>query len=114
MGPAPFKLTTQLSFDGRAAPPPVGRTMAGQDKLPKLPIPPLADTMKRYLRALEGLQVSSRRFPRDRASFAVAEQLRPPPIAGAGVLVPRAQLDAWEWPCGGGSHCCRQIGRAHV
>lgn len=36
-----------------------GITFAGQDKLPHLPIPPLADTMKRYLRALEGLQVSS-------------------------------------------------------
>jgi carnitine O-acetyltransferase len=28
----------------------------GQDKLPKLPIPPLEDTLQRYLRALEGLQ----------------------------------------------------------
>lgn len=35
-----------------------GITMAGQDKLPHLPIPPLEDTMKRYVRALEGLQVS--------------------------------------------------------
>lgn len=35
-----------------------GKTMAGQDRLPHLPIPPLKDTMKRYLRALEGLQVS--------------------------------------------------------
>lgn len=33
--------------------------MAHQDKLPHLPIPPLDDTMKRYLRALEGLQVST-------------------------------------------------------
>ena len=32
--------------------------MSGQDKLPHLPIPPLADTMKRYVSALEGLQVS--------------------------------------------------------
>lgn len=38
---------------------PVGsKTMAGQDNLPHLPVPPLADTMKRYLKALEGLQVS--------------------------------------------------------
>lgn len=37
----------------------VGKTMAHQDKLPHLPIPPLEDTMKRYLRALEGLQVST-------------------------------------------------------
>lgn len=34
-----------------------GITMKGQDKLPHLPIPPLADTMQRYVRALEGLQV---------------------------------------------------------
>ncbi|KDE03214.1 carnitine O-acetyltransferase [Microbotryum lychnidis-dioicae p1A1 Lamole] len=33
-----------------------GRTMQHQNKLPHLPIPPLEDTMKRYLRALEGLQ----------------------------------------------------------
>lgn len=32
--------------------------MANQEKLPHLPIPPLEDTMKRYLKALEGLQVS--------------------------------------------------------
>lgn len=47
--------------DGPAAEGPVqvgGITMAHQDKLPHLPIPPLDDTMKRYLRALEGLQVS--------------------------------------------------------
>ncbi|GAA5863841.1 hypothetical protein JCM8547_006081 [Rhodosporidiobolus lusitaniae] len=36
--------------------PPGTRTFAGQDRLPKLPIPPLEDTMRRYLRALEGLQ----------------------------------------------------------
>ena len=35
---------------------PVNRTLAYQDKLPKLPIPPLQDTCKRYLRALEALQ----------------------------------------------------------
>ncbi|KAI6044714.1 carnitine acetyl transferase [Pisolithus marmoratus] len=33
-----------------------GRTFANQDKLPKLPTPPLEDTCKRYLRALRGLQ----------------------------------------------------------
>ena len=32
------------------------RTFARQDELPKLPVPPLEDTCKRYLRALEGLQ----------------------------------------------------------
>jgi carnitine O-acetyltransferase len=36
-----------------------GKTMANQDTLPHLPIPPLEDTMKRYLKALEGLQVST-------------------------------------------------------
>ncbi|TFK32615.1 acyltransferase ChoActase/COT/CPT [Crucibulum laeve] len=35
---------------------PQGKTFAGQDKIPKLPIPPLEETCKRYLRALEGLQ----------------------------------------------------------
>ncbi|KAE9411136.1 acyltransferase ChoActase/COT/CPT [Gymnopus androsaceus JB14] len=33
-----------------------GKTFASQDKLPKLPVPPLEDTCKRYLRALEALQ----------------------------------------------------------
>ncbi len=33
-----------------------GQTFAYQDKLPKLPIPPLEDTCQRYLKALEGLQ----------------------------------------------------------
>lgn len=36
--------------------PPPGRTFANQDKLPKLPVPPLEDTCKRYLKALRGLQ----------------------------------------------------------
>jgi carnitine O-acetyltransferase len=35
-----------------------GRTFALQHKLPKLPVPPLKDTCERYLRALQGLQVS--------------------------------------------------------
>lgn len=34
----------------------IGKTFASQHKLPKLPVPPLEDTCKRYLRALEGLQ----------------------------------------------------------
>ncbi|BGP28109.1 carnitine O-acetyltransferase [Rhodotorula toruloides] len=38
---------------------PTGKTFAGQDSLPRLPIPPLGDTMKRYVKALEGLQSSS-------------------------------------------------------
>ena len=33
-----------------------GLTFANQDALPKLPIPPLEDTCKRYLTALRGLQ----------------------------------------------------------
>ncbi|KAF8888280.1 acyltransferase ChoActase/COT/CPT [Infundibulicybe gibba] len=33
-----------------------GRTLAYQDKLPKLPIPSLEDTCRRYLKALEALQ----------------------------------------------------------
>jgi carnitine O-acetyltransferase len=36
--------------------PPTDRTLAYQDKLPKLPIPPLEDTCRRYLKALEALQ----------------------------------------------------------
>ena len=32
------------------------RTFARQDELPHLPIPPLEDTLSKYLRALEGLQ----------------------------------------------------------
>jgi carnitine O-acetyltransferase len=36
--------------------PPPNRTFARQGELPKLPIPPLEDTCRRYLRALEGLQ----------------------------------------------------------
>jgi carnitine O-acetyltransferase len=35
---------------------PVNRTLSYQENLPKLPIPPLEDTCKRYLRALEALQ----------------------------------------------------------
>jgi carnitine O-acetyltransferase len=36
--------------------PPPGKTFAYQDRLPHLPIPPLEDTCKRYLKALEALQ----------------------------------------------------------
>lgn len=43
--------TTKFEAD-----PPPSRTFAHQSKLPKLPIPPLEDTCKRYLRALEALQ----------------------------------------------------------
>lgn len=33
-----------------------GKTLSFQDKLPKLPIPPLEDTCARYLKALQALQ----------------------------------------------------------
>lgn len=36
---------------------PINKTMAHQAAMPHLPIPPLVDTMNRYLRALQGLQV---------------------------------------------------------
>ncbi|GAA5978687.1 hypothetical protein JCM5350_002482 [Sporobolomyces pararoseus] len=36
-----------------------GKTFAGQDQLPKLPIPPLEETMSKYVKALEALQTPS-------------------------------------------------------
>ena len=45
--------TTTTKFDPSPAP---SRTFAHQEKLPKLPIPPLEETCQRYLRALKGLQ----------------------------------------------------------
>ncbi|KAK4047276.1 carnitine O-acetyltransferase yat1 [Microbotryomycetes sp. JL221] len=50
----PGKVVDGPHVDGPVSVP--GRTLAFQDKLPKLPIPPLNDTLQRYLRALEGLQ----------------------------------------------------------
>lgn len=47
--------TTTTKFDSNPAP---SRTFASQSKLPKLPIPPLEDTCKRYLDALAGLQTA--------------------------------------------------------
>ncbi len=38
-----------------------GKTWTLQHKLPKLPVPKLEDSCKRYLRSLEGLQVSKQR-----------------------------------------------------
>ena len=45
--------TTTTKFEQN---PKANRTFAGQSKLPKLPIPKLEDSCKRYLRALEALQ----------------------------------------------------------
>lgn len=53
--------------------PSVGRTFSNQSKLPKLPIPPLEDTLKRYLRALEGLQAPKEH---EHSKAAVEEFLR--------------------------------------
>ena len=45
--------TTVTKFDPNPTP---SRTFAGQSKLPKLPVPPLEETCKRYIHALEELQ----------------------------------------------------------
>ncbi|KAI6114103.1 carnitine acetyl transferase [Pisolithus sp. B1] len=56
--------------------PPSGRTFANQDKLPKLPIPPLEDTCKRYLKALRGLQDDREHAATTRAEKALQLQER--------------------------------------
>jgi len=48
-----FLLTLMAPFISTEHP---RRTFSCQDKLPKLPIPPLEDTCRRYLKALEALQ----------------------------------------------------------
>lgn len=45
--------TTTSKFDAN---PSTNRTLASQGKLPKLPVPSLEDTCKRYLTALQELQ----------------------------------------------------------
>lgn len=63
-GMAPTATSTPPVSEGPRVDGPVsvgGKTMANQDKLPHLPIPPLEETMQRYLKALEGLQVSTAR-----------------------------------------------------
>lgn len=52
---APLTLNTgrAVALDGGTG----GATLGRQSELPKLPIPPLEDTMQRYLRAVVGLQV---------------------------------------------------------
>lgn len=49
-------ITSTMSTTTMASSKPSSRTLAHQDKLPKLPIPSLEDTCNRYLRALEALQ----------------------------------------------------------
>ena len=44
-----------------------GVTFAAQDSLPKLPIPDLEDTCKRYLEALEPLQTNREHYETERA-----------------------------------------------
>lgn len=63
-----------------------GRTLAWQSRLPKLPIPPLEDTCKRYLRALEALQD---KHEHEATTAAVQEFL-----LGEG---PRIQQELIEW-----------------
>lgn len=50
----------RIDNTGALAPWATGKTFAGQDELPKLPVPPLEETMKKYVKALEGLQVRSK------------------------------------------------------
>lgn len=56
--------TTTTKFDPAPAP---SRTFAAQSKLPKLPIPPLEETCKRYLRALQALQTPREHEDTERA-----------------------------------------------
>ncbi len=51
--PAMSNMNPMTRFEAN---PPESRTFARQSELPKLPIPPLEETCRRYLRALEGLQ----------------------------------------------------------
>ena len=63
-----------------------GRTLAWQSQLPKLPIPPLEDTCKRYLKALEAMQDKNEH---EATTAAVQEFLQ-----GEG---PRIQQKLIEW-----------------
>lgn len=54
LSPSTQSIMTSIKF--HPLPPAPDRTFAHQDALPKLPIPPLEDTCKRYLTALRGLQ----------------------------------------------------------
>ena len=77
--------TTTTKFDPS---PPHAQTFASQGKLPKLPIPPLEDTCKRYLRALEALQTP---HEHEETKRAVQEFLEDPEQG------PRIQKKLEEW-----------------
>ena len=53
----PFNATTSVAQSKGRSGKGAGKTFAAQDELPKLPIPKLEDTCKRYLTCLEPLQV---------------------------------------------------------
>ena len=77
--------TTTTKFDPA---PPHAKTFAHQSRLPKLPIPPLEDTCKRYLRALEALQTP---HEHEETRKAVQEFLEDPELG------PRIQRKLIEW-----------------
>lgn len=85
--------TTTTKFDPA---PPREQTFAHQGKLPKLPIPPLEDTCKRYLRALEALQAPHEQEETQRA---VREFLDDPEQG------PRIQRKLEEWAASR-ARCC--------
>ena len=77
--------TTTTKFDPA---PPHEQTLAHQSKLPKLPVPPLEETCKRYLRALEALQTP---HEHEETKRAVQEFLEDPEQG------PRIQKKLEEW-----------------
>lgn len=79
--------TTITKFDPFPDPSP-NRTFDHQSSLPRLPVPPLEDTCKRYLRALEALQTPSEHAETERAVKAFLED----PTQG-----PRMQKKLEEW-----------------
>ncbi|EJD00440.1 acyltransferase ChoActase/COT/CPT [Fomitiporia mediterranea MF3/22] len=80
-------VTTMTKFDEWPEPKP-NRTFASQSKLPRLPIPPLEDTCKRYLRALKALQSPQEHADTERAVRAFLED----PTMG-----PRMQKRLEDW-----------------
>ena len=79
--------TTVTKFDEWPEPKP-NRTFAFQSKLPRLPIPPLEDTCKRYLSALKALQSPQEHADTERAVRAFLED----PAMG-----PRMQKKLEDW-----------------